>query len=32
MPVHHVKMDQVDARSFDRANFVAEAGEIGGEN
>jgi hypothetical protein len=29
MPVHHVEMDQIGARGFDPANFLAEAGEIG---
>ena len=32
MPVHHVDMDPVGAGRVDRAHFLAELGEIGGED
>ena len=32
MVVHHVKMDQIRARLDNAGNFLAQAGEIGGQN
>jgi hypothetical protein len=32
MPVHHVDMDPVGSGFVDRADFLAEPGEIGGED
>ena len=32
MPVHHVDMNPIRARCVDRADFIAKAREIGGED
>ena len=32
MPVHHVDVDPVGAGRVDRAHFLAELGEVGGED
>ena len=32
MPVHHVDVDPVGARCVDRANLLAQLGEIGGQD
>ena len=32
LPVHHVPLDEVDARLLERDDLVAESGEVGGEH